>query len=487
MPGPVASLRLNFDQPMDSTTFSVADDVVFSGPQGPVTPTGFTWVDGQTLEVTFEPQAAAGHYQMLIGPEIRNTVGNAMDQDRDFLTGEYPDDRYEAEFTVLAPRIVAHAPSGTLTDSVGAICFTFDQPMDQMSFSLAEDVASFDGPGGPIVPVGFTWIDVKTLEVTFDHQWAAGEYRMVVGPQILNTAGNAMDQDRDYVAGEILNDQYAAAFTILAPRVLGLSPDGTTMGPVDQVCFSFDLPMDQGSFSDEDLVINGPHGLIPITGHEWVDPRTLCVMFAAQPAVGDYHLTEEFRGGDDVLTQVDPTWYFREPGGGPLYDVTVYSLHGLTGILGPAKRVAAVSGLALPEREFGGKMIECDMDDSTFMLLDFGESVFALVYGTVAGSVASGFHPSIFGTKGSVVGTKLNDEEMRKEGDHEPHVVGGHAKMAESHVFEDMMQLVDWVRDGTPSIATAEHARHVIDIFESGYRAAETGETQELGTSFTPG
>ena len=47
------------------------------------------------------------------------------------------------------------------------------------------------------------------------------------------------------------------------------------------------------------------------------------------------------------------------------------------------------------------------------------------------------------------------------------------------------MQLVDWVRDGTPSIATAEHARHVIDIIESAYRAASTGQTQELRTTFT--
>ena len=46
------------------------------------------------------------------------------------------------------------------------------------------------------------------------------------------------------------------------------------------------------------------------------------------------------------------------------------------------------------------------------------------------------------------------------------------------------MQLVDWVRDGTPSAATAEHARHVNDIIESGYRAAETGRTQELHTTF---
>jgi hypothetical protein len=55
-----------------------------------------------------------------------------------------------------------------------------------------------------------------------------------------------------------------------------------------------------------------------------------------------------------------------------------------------------------------------------------------------------------------------------------------HAGMLESHVFEDMMQLVDWVRDGTPSIAGAAHARHVIDIIEVGCRAAQTGQTQEL-------
>ncbi len=45
---------------------------------------------------------------------------------------------------------------------------------------------------------------------------------------------------------------------------------------------------------------------------------------------------------------------------------------------------------------------------------------------------------------------------------------------------------MDWVRDGISPIANAEHARHVIDIIESGYRAAETGQTQELRTSFEP-
>jgi len=45
---------------------------------------------------------------------------------------------------------------------------------------------------------------------------------------------------------------------------------------------------------------------------------------------------------------------------------------------------------------------------------------------------------------------------------------------------------VDCVRDGKESVASAEHARHVIDIIESGYRAAETGQTQDLRTAFEP-
>jgi len=207
---------------------------------------------------------------------------------------------------------------------------------------------------------------------------------------------------------------------------------------------------------------------------------------AGTAGVGDYHMKEEFRTGEDVLTDVNPSWYFKKPGGGPQYDVTVYCLHTLTGILGPAKRVTALSGLVIPEREYQDEKIVCDMDDSTLMLIDFGQSLFAFIYGTVAGSLTPGFQPNLYGTEGLVIGTQFGEQELKLPDDHQPHVVGEHAQMDESHVFEDMMQFVDWVRDGRPSIANAEHARHVVDIIESGYRAAETGQTQELRTSFDP-
>ncbi len=201
---------------------------------------------------------------------------------------------------------------------------------------------------------------------------------------------------------------------------------------------------------------------------------------------GRWHLDEEYRTGEDVLSTVDPSWYFRRPGGGPMYDVVVYCLHNLTGILGPARRVTAMSGVAVAERRYRGRTIPCDMDDNTFLLIDFGDSLTGVAYGAFAGSVTKGFHPTIHGTEGSVVGTDVNGEPMRLDGDRQPHGTGGHADMREGHVFEDVMQLVDWVVDGTASVASAEHARHVVEIIEAGYRAAGTGGTQELTTTFEP-
>ncbi len=49
------------------------------------------------------------------------------------------------------------------------------------------------------------------------------------------------------------------------------------------------------------------------------------------------------------------------------------------------------------------------------------------------------------------------------------------------------MQLVGLVRDGTPTPVTPEHSRHVIEIIEAAYRAAETGQTQDLRTTFDLG
>jgi predicted dehydrogenase len=212
-------------------------------------------------------------------------------------------------------------------------------------------------------------------------------------------------------------------------------------------------------------------------------------------AFGTYHENERVRGGNDPLSNINPAWYFRRPGGGPLYDMTVYGMHALTGILGPVKRVTAMSGVRLHEREFRGEMLPTDMDDNTFMVLDFGNNLYAFAYGAAAGGIPGAWSPTFFGTKGVLRDGKLNDtpiEYAGKELEEEyknlnaslPHVVGEHRTVEEAHVYEDIMQMVDLIREDKPTISTAEHARHVIEIFDAAYRAAATGQTQTLRTTF---
>lgn len=223
-------------------------------------------------------------------------------------------------------------------------------------------------------------------------------------------------------------------------------------------------------------------------------------------AFENYHEDEPERDNAPGKTPIDPGWYFKKPGGGPLYDMTVYALHGLTGILGAARSVTALSGVRLPERAFKGKTIATECDDNTIMLLDFGSGLFAVVYGTAAGGLRDplDFSGSYFGTRGTIAGLMLNgtpfDYENREIaisspdggkqagfGGNEwilPGITGVHRDIPEQHVFADVMQLVDWVLDGKPSVASAEHARHVIEIIEAAFRSAETGTAQLLRTVF---
>jgi predicted dehydrogenase len=235
------------------------------------------------------------------------------------------------------------------------------------------------------------------------------------------------------------------------------------------------------------------------------DIGTLCWAVCGA-AFGTYHQDESERQGNDVLSNIDPSWYFRKSGGGPLYDMTVYALTALTGILGSVLRVTALSGTRIKEREFRGRMVTSDADDNTVMLLDFGENLFAFAYGTASGRVTEGFNGNYFGTRGSIIGLTINGEPLEYPGadlarqavlssgvesrDQNlgnqwllPHINELHRDLPEQHVFEDVMQLIDWVVDGKPSPVTPEHATHVIDIIESAYRASSTGQTQTLTTT----
>ena len=77
-----------------------------------------------------------------------------------------------------------------------------------------------------------------------------------------------------------------------------------------------------------------------------------------------------------------PDWsaFFYEKGGGSMPDLGVYNLTSLTGLLGPAKSVAAMVSIVTPTRKIDGKgEIKVTEEDNAMVLLDHGNGVISHV------------------------------------------------------------------------------------------------------------
>lgn len=101
--GVVTRVQLSFNEPVDPSTFTLADIVSFTGPTGAITVTGVNVVPDsfdRKYEVTFASQITRGDYQLVLGPNILDKNGNLMDQDGDGVLGESIEDRYTLMFSI---------------------------------------------------------------------------------------------------------------------------------------------------------------------------------------------------------------------------------------------------------------------------------------------------------------------------------------------------------------------------------------------------
>ena len=77
-----------------------------------------------------------------------------------------------------------------------------------------------------------------------------------------------------------------------------------------------------------------------------------------------------------------PTWsaFFYEKGGGSLPDLGVYNLASLTGLLGPAKAIIAMTSIVTPERTVDNKgRIKVEAEDNAMVVMDHGDGVMSHV------------------------------------------------------------------------------------------------------------
>ncbi len=201
----------------------------------------------------------------------------------------------------------------------------------------------------------------------------------------------------------------------------------------------------------------------------------------------------------------DPSWFYQK-GAGPLFDMGVYGIHEITGLLGPARRVVAFSGITEPTRvvrggPFEGKTIEVTADDNSLFMLDFGGSTYAVIDGTFNVNAARGPKLEVFGRGGTL---NINDRQGTGAGAPPMEVyrvdaiagLGGwvspeawRLSQAQQHV--DRLQrailvdhLVDCVWEGRHPVLSAEHARHALEIMLKVDESARLGQALDLTTAF---
>jgi predicted dehydrogenase len=205
-------------------------------------------------------------------------------------------------------------------------------------------------------------------------------------------------------------------------------------------------------------------------------------------------------GGGPDGWPFDPTWFYQE-GSGPLFDMGVYGIHEITGILGPAKRVTAFAGITDETRtvrgsnEYAGIEIPVTTADNCLFMLDFGGSTFAVIDGTYNVHASRSPKVEIFGRKG-VVNIHVADgpdlEVYRT--DLAPGVDGWITPKNYSQLNDKRRaqlrrallvdHLADCIQNGTSPVLSAEHARHALEIMLAVAQSARDGHVVELKTTF---
>ena len=200
----------------------------------------------------------------------------------------------------------------------------------------------------------------------------------------------------------------------------------------------------------------------------------------------------------------DPSWFYQE-GSGPLFDVGVYGIHEMLGLLGPAKRVSAFSGITEPTRVVrsgpaAGKEVDVTVDDNTLIMLDFGGSTFAVVDGTFNVNAAKGPRLEVFGRAGTL---NLPNNLLVDGGrgidlfrlDAAAGVSGwvdldlAHLEPAQRRVDKLRRALLadhlaDVVAGTTAPVLGADVARHALEIMLKAHESARSGRVVDLQTTF---
>jgi predicted dehydrogenase len=190
----------------------------------------------------------------------------------------------------------------------------------------------------------------------------------------------------------------------------------------------------------------------------------------------------------------DPAPFFAK-GAGPLVDLGVYALHAITGLLGPARRVSAMSvrtrdGFDIAEGPLSGTHVPVEVDDAWAVTLDMGESLLATVEANFSAHGTRAAELELMGGSGTIalslldVSAPIHVLDVRGRWS-TIEVETGRPAGGPDHIL-GVAHLVDRIRGDRPPALSPDHAIHVIEILHAAVRSAADGIAVELETAFDP-
>jgi predicted dehydrogenase len=192
-----------------------------------------------------------------------------------------------------------------------------------------------------------------------------------------------------------------------------------------------------------------------------------------------------------------PTWsaWFYEKGGGSLYDLGVYNVTTMTGLLGPVKEVVGMTAILNDTRKVDDKgTVKVTADENTMLIMNHGNGVLSHVqtgFGYWDGAqVAKGQHPlytlEVVGTEGALFlqgwdwGTPGLDVATKKE----PGVQTVARKSGPYTWQGGASYIAKCMLTGTEPILTAEHSLHVLDVMNACHESQATGKRVAVESTF---
>ena len=201
----------------------------------------------------------------------------------------------------------------------------------------------------------------------------------------------------------------------------------------------------------------------------------------------------------------NPDFFFLK-GGGPILDLGPYYVAQLVNLIGPVRRVAAMSGMATPTRTItsqprAGEEIPVETPTTIHALLEFASGAIVTFGASWDTHAHNHRNVELYGTEGTLIPQDPNffggtTEVVRKGGDRSVHDAADHPLSVPNRTTNDGVQRADYRSVGLADMSDAiltgrehrcsfERALHATEVLEAILRSGEGEGFIDMRTTCT--